>query len=228
MSPDDIIKAALARGAKSIAFTYSEPTVFYEYMLDIATAARGTGLKCVIISNGYIEARPQRKLLKVLDGVKIDFKSFSEGFYRDICGGRLKPVLDSLERVKGEGVWLEMVMLTIPTLNDKERELSAMCRWIVQKLGPDVPIHFTRFHPMYKLNNLPPTPIGTLEKARRIALENGIHHAYAGNVPGHPGENTYCPSCQKAVIRRDGYRIKENRLKAGQCGYCQTPIAGIW
>jgi pyruvate formate lyase activating enzyme len=228
MSPDDIIKAALKAGAKSIAFTYSEPTVFYEYMRDIAAAAKGTGLKTVLISNGYIQAKPQRELLRLLDGVKIDFKSFSESFYSDICSAHLKPVLDSLERIKGEGVWLEMVMLTVPTLNDKERELHAMTQWIRQKLGSDVPIHFTRFHPMYKLNNLPPTPVGTLEKARRIALEAGLHFPYAGNVPGHPGENTYCPSCKKVVIRRDGYRIAENRVTGGKCGHCGAPIAGVW
>lgn len=228
MTPDDIVKEALRLGSSAIAFTYSEPTVFYEYMRDICLAAKGTGLKRVIISNGYIQSQPQKELLPLLDAVKIDFKSFSESFYSDICSGHLKPVLDSLERVKKAGVWLEMVMLTIPTLNDKPRELEAMSRWIVQKLGPDVPIHFTRFHPMYKIKNLPPTPVKTLVKAREIAMEAGIHFAYAGNIPGHPGENTYCPSCKKTLIHRDGYAIVENKIKNGSCGYCGHKIPGIW
>lgn len=228
MTPDDVVKAAQARGSKSIAFTYSEPTIFYEYMMDIASAARGAGIKSVLISNGYIQKAPQDKLLKRLDGVKIDFKAFSESFYKDICSAHLKPVLESLQRVKDAGVWLEMVMLTVPTLNDSERELRAMTRWIYQKLGPDVPIHFTRFHPMYKLKNLPPTPVGTLEKAREIALESGLHFPYAGNVAGHPGENTYCPKCKKTIIQRDGYRIARNLIKSGRCSLCNTPIPGIW
>ncbi len=228
MTPDDIVRAALDAGSRTIAFTYSEPVVFYEYMRDICLAAKGTPLKKVIISNGYINAEPHKALLGLLDGVKIDFKAFSESFYRDVCSAHLKPVLESLQRVKAAGVWLEMVMLTVPTLNDKERELDAMTRWIVQKLGPDVPIHFTRFHPMYKLKNLPPTPIKTLEKARQIALDNGVHFAYAGNVPGHPGEDTYCPSCRKTLIRRDGYHIIYNRVRGGLCPYCDTRIAGVW
>jgi pyruvate formate lyase activating enzyme len=228
MSPDEVVKQALHVGAKSIAFTYSEPTVFYEYMLDICIAAKGTGLKKVIISNGYIREAPQKALLEHLDAVKIDFKSFSESFYSDICSGHLKPVLDSLERVKKSGVWLEMVMLTIPTLNDKTRELTAMSRWIFQKLGPNVPIHFTRFHPMYKMKNLPPTPVKTLDKARKIAMDAGIHFAYAGNVPGHPSEDTFCPSCNKTLIHRDGYAIVYNKIKNGKCPYCKNEIAGIW
>lgn len=228
MSPGDIVRAALEAGSTTIAFTYSEPTIFFEYMRDICLAAKGTKLKKVIISNGYIQEKPQRELLKLLDGVKIDFKAFSESFYRDVCSAHLRPVLDSLRRVKDAGMWLEMVMLTVPTLNDHPRELDAMTQWIVQKLGPDVPIHFTRFHPMYKLKNLPPTPVKTLEKARDIALQNGIHFAYAGNVPGHPGEDTCCPSCKKTLIRRDGYHIVYNRVQGGTCPYCKTPIAGVW
>jgi pyruvate formate lyase activating enzyme len=228
MTPDDIVRAALEAGSTSIAFTYSEPTIFYEYMRDICIAAKGTKLKKVIISNGYIQKEPQKELLKLLDGVKIDFKAFSESFYRDICSAHLRPVLDSLRRVKDSGVWLEMVMLTVPTLNDNERELDGMTKWIYQKLGPDVPIHFTRFHPMYKLKNLSPTPVKTLEKARKIALGNGLHFAYAGNVPGHPGEDTYCPSCQKTLIRRDGYYIVYNRIQGGRCPYCKSRVAGVW
>ncbi len=228
LSPDGVVREALRRGAQAIAFTYSEPTVWFEYMRDICIAAKGTPLKKVLISNGYIQKKPQAELLRMLDAVKIDFKSFSESFYSDICSAHLKPVLDSLQRVKGSGVWLEMVMLTVPTLNDNPRETAAMAEWIVQKLGPDVPIHFTRFYPMYKLQNLPPTPVHTLEKARQTALDAGIHFAYAGNVPGHPGENTYCPSCKAVLIERDGYSIVKDTIVDGRCANCKTVIPGIW
>jgi pyruvate formate lyase activating enzyme len=182
----------------------------------------------VLISNGYINGRPQRELLPLLDAVKIDFKAFSEAFYRDVCSAHLRPVLDSLVRVREQGAWLELVMLVIPTLNDDPREIEAMCRWIVQKLGPEVPIHFTRFHPMYKIQNLPPTPVRTLERAREIALGAGLRFAYAGNVPGHAGENTTCPSCGGLLIERDGYRIVRNTIDGGSCPTCKAPVPGVW
>ena len=227
-SPEEIVRRARGLGSGAIAFTYSEPVVFYEYMRDICTAAEGTGIGRVMISNGYIKEKPFKELLGVLDGVKIDFKAFSESFYKDVCSAHLRPVLDSLVRVREAGVWLELVMLVIPTLNDSERELEAMSKWIVQRLGPDVPVHFTRFHGMYKLKNLPPTPVKTLERAREVAMNEGIRFAYAGNVPGHPGENTYCHSCKKTLITRSGYRIEENRIADGKCPDCETPVPGRW
>ncbi len=228
VTPEQIVGSARRMGSSSIAFTYSEPVIFYEYMRDICLAAQDSGIGRVMISNGYINRKPLAELLPHLDGIKIDFKAFSESFYRDTCSAHLKPVLDSLVQIKAAGVWLEMVVLVVPTLNDDPKELDAMSRWIVQKLGPDVPIHFTRFHPMYKIQNLPPTPVRTLEKARRIALERGVHYAYAGNVAGHPGENTYCPKCQEQLIRRDGYHIIKNRVAKGKCDKCHTSIPGIW
>ncbi len=228
MTPDEVVEEALRRKTSAIAFTYSEPNVWFEYMRDICIAAKGTPLKRVLVSNGYINEKPQAELLGLLDAVKIDFKSFSESFYTETCGGHLKPVLDSLERIKKSGIWLEMVVLVIPTLNDNERELTAMAKWVMQKLGPDVPLHFTRFHPMYKLENLPPTPIATLEKARNIAMKEGIHFVYAGNVPGHPGENTYCPSCKTMLIERDGYTIIRNQIKDGKCARCGAAVPGVW
>ncbi|MFO8073730.1 MAG: AmmeMemoRadiSam system radical SAM enzyme [Polyangia bacterium] len=226
--PAEIVRHAERLGSKAIAFTYSEPVIFYEYMKGICLAAKGSGIGRVMISNGYIEPKPMKELLPHLDAVKVDFKAFSESFYRDLCSAHLRPVLDTLVRIKEHGTWLEMVMLVIPTMNDSPAELKAMSRWIVQKLGPDVPIHFTRFHPMYKLKNLPPTPVTTLERAREIALEAGLHFAYAGNVPGHPGENTLCPECGKTLIERDGYRIRNNGLENGRCPSCKTPIPGVW
>ncbi|MDJ0766208.1 MAG: AmmeMemoRadiSam system radical SAM enzyme [Myxococcota bacterium] len=226
--PEAVVRHAKRLNSGAIAFTYSEPVVFYEYMRDICLAAKDSGVGRVMISNGYIKKTPLLALLKHLDAIKIDFKAFSESFYRDICSAHLRPVLDTLVRIKASGVWLEMVMLVIPTLNDDMATLKAMSRWIVQKLGPDVPIHFTRFHSMYKIKNLPPTPIKTLEKARNIALDAGIHYAYAGNVPGHPSENTYCPSCRTNLIERDGYYIVNNRIKAGSCPKCSGSIEGVW
>jgi len=228
VTPEEIVRHASRLGSGAIAFTYSEPVIFYEYMLDICLAAEGSGIGRVMISNGYINKKPLAELMGNMDAIKIDFKAFSESFYKDVCSAHLRPVLDTLVRIRKAGVWLELVMLVIPTLNDDTKELEAMSRWIVQKLGPDVPIHFTRFHPMYKIQNLPPTPVKTLERARKIALNAGIHHAYAGNVPGHPGENTYCHHCNETLIRRSGYRISTNRISGGKCPVCKTPIAGVW
>jgi len=228
VTPEEIVKRARESGARSIAFTYSEPTVFYEYARDICEAARGSGLGCVMISNGYIQDRPQRELLPLLDAIKIDFKSFTESFYRDVCSAHLRPVLETLERVREVGTWLEIVVLTIPTFNDDPGVVSAMCRWIVQKLGRDVPLHFTRFHPMYKLVDLPPTPVATLERSRKIALDAGIRFAYAGNIPGDPGENTTCPSCKTLLVRRAGFRVAENLIANGKCPSCGAKIPGVW
>jgi pyruvate formate lyase activating enzyme len=228
VTAEEVVRAAERMGSRSIAFTYSEPVIFYEYMKDICLAAESTGIGRVMISNGYIEKKPLADLLPHMDGIKIDFKAFSESFYKKQCSAHLRPVLDRLVQIREADKWLELVVLVIPTLNDDPKELAAMSRWIVQKLGPDVPIHFTRFHSMYKIKNLPPTPIRTLEKAREIALDAGIHFAYAGNVPGHPGENTHCPSCGETLIHRDGYFIERNRIEGGKCPDCKTSIPGVW
>jgi pyruvate formate lyase activating enzyme len=228
VTPDEIVRHAQRLGSSSIAFTYSEPVVFYEYMLDICKAASGTGIGRVMISNGYINQKPLAELLPHLDGIKIDFKAFTERFYKEQCSAHLKPVLESLEVIRDAGTWLELVVLTIPTLNDDPTEVEAMARWVVQRLGPDTPVHFTRFHPTYKLKNLPPTPVATLERCREISIGQGLRYVYAGNVPGHPGENTYCPSCGTPVIVRDGYRIKKNAITDGACPACKAEIRGVW
>ncbi|MCK9462875.1 MAG: AmmeMemoRadiSam system radical SAM enzyme [Proteobacteria bacterium] len=226
--PAQIVRHAQRLGSRSIAFTYSEPTVYNEYVRDVCDAAAGTGIGRVVISNGYIQAQPLKELLPKIDAIKIDFKAFSESFYSDVCGAHLRPVLDTLVRIREAGKWLELVMLTIPTLNDDPAEVKAMCRWIVQKLGPDVPVHFTRFHPMYKLMNLPSTPVATLERSRRIALDAGIRFAYSGNVPGHEGENTTCPQCKELLIRRAGFNVVENRIAGGKCPRCGYVVPGVW
>jgi len=223
-----IVKSALERRAPVIAFTYNEPTVFAEYLTDIARIARPQGVRSVMVSCGLMNPEPLHEFCDVLDAVKIDLKGFSADFYRKVCAAELQPVLQSIKKIARRGRHLEIVNLVVPTLNDSEPMLKALAEWIVGELGPDVPVHFTRFHPDYQLLNLPPTPIGTLERARAIGMEHGIHYAFVGNVPGHPGNNTYCPGCGKAVIVRNGFFVTEIHLKNGRCAYCDTKIAGVW
>ncbi|MCU0662171.1 MAG: AmmeMemoRadiSam system radical SAM enzyme [Myxococcota bacterium] len=226
--PEQAVTEAKSAGARAIAFTYNEPTVFYEFARDTAKATAGSDIGAVMISNGFIREKPLKGLIPHLAAYKIDFKSFAEGFYSDVCSAHLRPVLDTMQRIHDAGLWLEVVMLVIPTLNDDPKMLEVMSRWIFQKLGPDVPVHYTRFHPMYKIQNLPPTPVKTLEQARTIAMNAGVRYAYAGNVPGHPGENTYCPSCRALLIERSGFTISSNVIAAGKCPKCGQAIAGVW
>ena len=228
LTPEEVVRFAKEKKCKTIAYTYSEPVIFYEYMCDTARVGKREGVGSVMISNGYIKKKPLVELCKVLNAVKIDFKGFTEKFYKETCSGELKPVLESLTTLKETGIWFEIVVLVVPTLNDSEKELKAMCLWINKNLGSDVPIHFTRFHPTYKIKNLPPTPVKTLEKARDIAIESGLNFAYTGNIPGHPGENTYCPGCKEIVIKRIGFTILRNSLKDSKCGNCKHPIPGVW
>jgi len=228
MTPETIARIARERNSASIAYTYTEPVIFAEYMYDCAVEGRKKNVKSVMISNGYIKKEPMKDLCKVLDAVKIDLKAYTEKFYKDLCAGELKPVLDTLVLLKTEGMWTEIVYLIIPTLNDKEKELKDMCKWIYRELGPDVPIHFSRFYPQYMIKNLPPTPLKTLETARNIALEEGLNYAYIGNISPHEGENTYCHKCGKPVIKRMGYTIVDSQIKNGQCSFCKSKIPGVW
>jgi pyruvate formate lyase activating enzyme len=227
LPPADVVRNALRYRCKSIAYTYTEPTVFYEYMYDTAIIARDKGIKNTMHSCGYINKKPLRTLSKYLDAADIDLKAFTEDFYSRICSGSLKPVLNSLVVLKDEGVWLEITNLIIPTLNDDMKKIQEMSTWILKNLGPDVPVHFSRFFPHYKLNNLPPTPLKTLEKARSIAMDTGLRFIYIGNIR-HEGESTFCPKCRKVVIERVGYFIKKNNLSNGTCSFCKTPVAGVW
>ncbi|MDD5132361.1 MAG: AmmeMemoRadiSam system radical SAM enzyme [bacterium] len=228
ISPQDMVKQAVKEKCKVIAYTYSEPTNFYEYMLEICKLARQRGIKNVYHSNGYISPEPLKELCKYLDAANIDLKGFSEDYYQKICGAHLQPVLDSLVILKQKKVWLEITNLVIPQENDRPEDIRQMCQWIIANLGPDVPIHFSRFYPTYQLKNVSPTPIKTLEMAREIALKEGMRYVYIGNVVGHPGENTYCPKCHKTVIKRVGYTILEMHINNGACAYCGEPIAGRW
>jgi pyruvate formate lyase activating enzyme len=228
LPPGEVVDEAVRNGAKSICFTFTEPVIFYEYMFDVAKAARARGLKTSMITSGYINAEPMRKLLGALDAVKVDLKAFTEEFYERQCSGELKPVLDTLELVRREGRWLEIVNLVIPGQNDDPRDIRRMCRWIRKTLGPGVPVHFTRFFPAYKLSDVPPTPVETLERAYRIAKEEGLDFVYVGNVPGHEESNTLCPKCGRPLIVRMGYQIVSNSLKSGKCPGCGAKIPGNW
>ncbi|HXY01435.1 MAG TPA: AmmeMemoRadiSam system radical SAM enzyme [Candidatus Limnocylindrales bacterium] len=226
--PKDLATLAQQNRCPSIAYTYSEPVVFYEYMRDAADAAHALGIKSVVISGGFIQQDPLKKLCPGVDAIKIDLKAFSEKYYKEIVNGELKPVLDALVTIRKLGVWNEIVYLVIPTLNDSDTEFRALAQWVKTNLGSDVPVHFSRFHPEYLLKNLPPTPLETLERAKSIADAEGLHYVYLGNIPGHPAESTYCPKCKRVVIERIGFTVREIHLRKGECEYCQQIIPGVW
>lgn len=228
LSPQDLVAAAIRKGCKSIAYTYTEPTNFYEYMFDTARLARKQGILNVSHSNGYINPGPLKALSRHMDAVNIDLKGFSSSFYGKLCEGELEPVLATIKTLKRSGVWVEITNLVIHGYNDDEKMIKGMCEWIAANAGTDVPVHFSRFHPMYKLTGVSPTSVKTLEGARQTAIEAGLAFVYIGNVPGHPGENTYCPKCKKLLIQRSGYNVLSISLKNGTCPSCGTRIGGIW
>jgi pyruvate formate lyase activating enzyme len=226
--PELMVNRAKEIGAHSIAYTYAEPTIFYEYMIDIGALVKKSGLLNVYHSNGFINPGPLKNLCKVLDAANIDLKGFSDNFYQELCSGNLAPVLETLKTLKQEKVHLEITNLIIPTKNDEMSMVREMCLWIKKELGAETPIHFSRFYPLYKLKTLPQTPVSTLDKARAMALSVGLEYVYIGNVPRHEGENTFCPKCKKMLIQRTGYMVGEINVKAGKCKYCGKPIPGIW
>lgn len=227
-SPSEIVQQAKNQDLFSISFTYTEPTVYYEYIYDISSIAEQMGMKTSIVSNGYINREPLKKLLPVLDAVKIDLKGFSEEFYEEVCSASLKPVLNSLWTVKEEKVWLEIVNLLIPTLNDDLKMIDEMCQWVKENLGADTPLHFTRFFPSHKLTSLSPTPVSTLESAYEIAKANGLKYVYIGNIPGHIYNSTFCPSCNRRVIHRTNFEILETKMTNGKCNFCGFRLQGRW
>lgn len=228
LSPEEVVEKALETKSKSIAYTYSEPTIFYEYMIDTARLAKKKGIKGILVTAGYINEEPLKELCKYIDAANVDLKGFTDKYYIPVCQGEVKYVLETLRITQREGIWLEITNLIVPTLNDDMKTIKKMCQWLKETLGPEVPLHFSRFSPMYKLRNLHRTPVSTLERARNIALEVGLHYVYIGNVPGHEGENTYCPECKKLLIQRRGYSILQNNLKDGHCQYCGHKIPGVW
>jgi len=230
LPPGDIVAGALATRARSIAYTYSEPAVFYEYMYDTARLARAKGLKNVMVSAGYINREPLEELLRYMDVVKIDLKGFDDKFYREYVGGRLEPVKNTLLTLKKNGKLFEIVNLVVPGLNDGGDSMAAMISWIKKELGTDVPLFFSRFSPNYQLSNIGATPVETLTRARDNAVKQGLKFVYVGNVAGHPGESTYCPVCGRVLVKRYGYAVLENQLTAtgGRCPHDGTRIPGIW
>jgi len=227
-SPESVVLAAKQNGCKSIAYTYTEPTIFFEYALDVAKLAKKEGLKNVFVTNGYITQEALREIAPYLDASNIDLKSFSDGFYQKTCGARLQPVLDSIRLHKKLGLWVELTTLVIPTLNDSEQELQQIATFIKEEVGSETPWHLSAFHPTFKLLDVPSTPVVTLQKARQIGLKTGLKYVYVGNVPGENGESTFCPKCEKKLINRRGYRINENLIKDHKCSFCETKIDGVF
>jgi len=229
-SPEAIAAAARASGCRSVAFTYNDPTIFLEYALDAALACREAGLKTVSVSAGYISPKPREELYRAIDAANIDLKGFTEDFYRRICGGALAPVLETLEYlVRETRVWTEITTLLIPGLNDTDAEIDAEARWIAERLGPDVPLHFSAFHPDWKMLDRPPTPPATLRRAREIAMRNGLRYVYVGNVHDEEGDSTYCHGCGARLIGRDWYEITAWNLgDDGACPECGAQCAGVF
>jgi pyruvate formate lyase activating enzyme len=227
-TPSAIIDLANRKSAPIITFTFNEPTVCYEYFCSIAALAKEAGIKIVMHSNGFMSQAPLQELLPLVDAVTIDLKSFNPHYYQQVCGGELQPVLDNLILLKRAGIWLELVNLVIPNLNDNQEDIRAMCRWINEYLGSDTPLVFSRFHPAYKLADLYPTPLETLEAAHSIAKKQGLEYVTLGNTPGHKLNSTYCPDCGRVLIERIHISLKNNNIINGLCRFCGKNIPGIW
>lgn len=226
--PEAVVDAAARMGCRSIAYTYSEPITFFEYMRDTAARAKGRGLKNIMVSNGSINTGPLLELCQVIDAANIDLKSFDPNVHLRLTGGKVEPVLATLKTMKEQGVWLEITNLVVPGWTDDFGMIADMCGWLAKEGFAGVPLHFSRFQPLYKLTRLPPTPVATLTKAKEIAVRAGLKFVYIGNVPGVGGEDTYCPSCKTLLIKRMGFTIEENKLSGGACSVCGTAIPGRW
>lgn len=224
----DVVKDAIAAGCKSISYTYTEPTVFFEYAYDTAVLAKQKDLYNVFVTNGYTEEQPLIDIKPYLDAANVDLKGFTEDFYRKVCGAALKGVLDTLKCYKKLNIWIEVTTLIIPTYNDSKEELRDIAKFIKNELSPDTPWHVTAFYPTYKLTDAPPTPARTLRIARDIGLEEGLKFVYTGNIPGEDGESTFCPKCGKKLIKRYGFSVGKSNIKNGACGFCGEPIPGVW
>jgi pyruvate formate lyase activating enzyme len=227
-APRDVALAAVENGCQSVAFTYNDPIIFAEYAIDCAIEAHERGIKTVAVTNGYMGEEARKDFYAHMDAANIDLKAFTEDFYHKVCFAHLEPVLDTLKWVHNEtDTWLEITTLLIPGHNDSEEEVEKLCAWVAAELGPDVPLHFTAFHPDYKMLDVPPTPASTLTRARQQGLAAGLHHVYTGNVHDETGQSTYCAGCSKLVIDRDGYRIKAWHLDAKHCcKNCGHALAG--
>lgn len=228
LPPEKVVELTLKNRAETISYTYSEPTVFYEYMLETSKLAHEKGIKNLWITCGYINPAPLRELAKYLDAANVDIKGWDDIFYAEYIRATRQPVLETCKILKEMGVWLEITNLIIPGANDDPKKIREMCKWIKDSLGADVPVHFSRFHPNYKLTDRPATPVATLDNAYKIAKEVGLKYVYVGNVPGDTHEDTYCPNCRKNIIDRTGYWINSIHIKKGACEYCGQKISGKW
>jgi pyruvate formate lyase activating enzyme len=228
LAPTDVVAMARRKRSPAIAYTYTEPLVFYEYTLATSRLARERNLRNVLVTAGYLNRDPLADMYRAVDASNTDLKSFDDGFYRSVCGATLEPVLAGLVLAKEMNVWLEVTNLIVPGLNDDLDLIARMCRWMLRNLGPDTPLHFSRFQPRHLMQDLPPTPGETLARARQIARAEGLHYVYVGNVPGEPGESTECPSCGAMLVSRVGFHSEIVDLEQGRCRRCHTAIAGVW
>jgi pyruvate formate lyase activating enzyme len=224
--PEDVVLSARQSNCRSISYTYTEPTIFFEYAYETAKLAHTSGMKNIFVTNGYMTSEALDLINPYLDAANVDLKAFSDDFYKEQCGAKLAPVLESLRKLKSMGVWLEVTTLVIPGLNDSDRELSGIAEFILA-LGPETPWHVSRFHPTYKLRDVRSTPVATLKRAREIGLEVGLHYVYTGNLPGDQGEKTLCHHCGLVLIDRFGFATGQYVIKKGRCPDCQTPVAGV-
>jgi pyruvate formate lyase activating enzyme len=226
--PDKLVELAKEHNCPSIAYTYTEPIVYYEYTYDSAKLARDEGIRNVLVTAGYINTEPWKELLRFVDAANIDLKGMTNDFYREICLGTLEPVLDALVLARASGAMVEVTNLIIPTLNDTDEQIRKLARWVRANMGSETPLHFSGFFPRYKMRHLPPTSLKALTKAREIAMSEGLIYVYIGNVLSKEGQNTYCPKCKKLLIERKGYTITQNHINSGQCPDCKREIYGVW
>lgn len=228
LPPDKIIDLAQKYNCSIISYTYNEPSIFYEYMIDTAKIAFDKGIKNTSVTNSYLNEKPLEQLCKYLDGTNVDLKGFSEDFYFKVTSGRLRPVLDGILTMKKNNVHIEITNLLMPGYNDSDDMIKKLCKWVKKYCGENTPLHFSRFYPRYKLKNLQPTPEKTMKKARNIAMDSGLNYVYIGNLPAKEGEDTFCHNCKKLLINRTGYKINSNNIDKGKCKFCGTEIPGTW
>jgi pyruvate formate lyase activating enzyme len=227
-SPEEVVSAAKRTGCRSISYTYTEPTVFFEFAFETAKLAHGEGLRNVFVTNGYMTAEALRMIQPFLDAANVDLKAFGNTYYKEVCGAKLKFVMDTLKLMKHLGILVEVTTLIVPGLNDDPAELTKLASFIATDLGADTPWHISRFHPTYRLTDRPATPVQTLTTAREIGIKAGLRYVYTGNVPGDLGENTFCPGCGQMVVERWGFQVRRMRLQDGRCNDCGTVVDGVW
>ncbi|MCK5082372.1 MAG: AmmeMemoRadiSam system radical SAM enzyme [Candidatus Omnitrophica bacterium] len=228
LPPEKVVSEAIRLGSKSISYTYSDPIIFYEYMFDTAKLAHQKKILNIMVTAGYINEKPLLELCPYIDAANVDLKGITEEYYRKMTSATLAPVLAAIKIMQREGVWIELTNLIVPTWNDQKKDIRDLCRWVADHLGPNVPLHFSRFWPRHQLKNLPPTPPETLTMAWETAKREGLNYVYVGNIPGHHGNSTFCPVDNKLLIQRIGYQILQNNIVDGKCKFCQTKIPGIW